>query len=139
MCIVLLSSLHLWVEDCFHFSSSLLKTGCVTCIILYSCASDCVLCVFHALSVCLVVSCCVVRVFQANCIVKSVLVYVVQPYLQFILLFVLYTAKMLFVCSLSVCLSFILFVWLDEMCGSCLTNSIVKIICIFVSLVCYLW
>ncbi|KAJ0683121.1 hypothetical protein HanPI659440_Chr16g0654901 [Helianthus annuus] len=35
-----------------------------------------------------------------------------------ILLFVLNAAKMLFVCSLCDCLSFILFVWLIELCGS---------------------
>ncbi|KAJ0948002.1 hypothetical protein HanRHA438_Chr01g0022331 [Helianthus annuus] len=36
--------------------------------------------------------------------------------LQVMLLFVSNTAMLLFVCSLYVCLSFILFVWLDEMC-----------------------
>ncbi|MFS7972295.1 hypothetical protein Hanom_Chr09g00843031 [Helianthus anomalus] len=51
MCIVLLSCLHFWVEDSFHFSSSLSKTVCVTCVILYSCATDCV--IFLDVCVCL--------------------------------------------------------------------------------------
>ncbi|KAJ0856166.1 hypothetical protein HanRHA438_Chr14g0681271 [Helianthus annuus] len=53
-------------------------------------------------------------------------------------IFVLNVVKLSFVCSLYVCLSLILFVWLVELCGSCLTISVVKICFICDSLVCYL-
>ncbi|KAJ0787228.1 hypothetical protein HanOQP8_Chr02g0080151 [Helianthus annuus] len=53
-------------------------------------------------------------------------------------IFVLNVVKMSLVCSHYVCLSIVLFVWLVELCGSCLTKVLTRLFCICDSLVCFL-